>query len=1244
MAEKIVTTEELMKQSQGKSFSTEELFGKSLPTVENPSLPTYIKYKLTMDKANAVRSSYGSEAMWGKRDTQEALKLGNKERDYWVKKAGPYDDFDFKEAPVKFVIGEAAQLLPYMISSQIEGLKYGMTIGGGFALTAAIAGQAGPQAAFPEEIVTVPGAFAVGMKTGYAYGVIKHTLDREGGGLYLDMVEKGISEDTARTLALAGGTLIGAIELLQFKTLSKPFRMAFSKVAGTKVGKQAISAVVGRYAQTVGKEVGQEELQEITALVTETLAGVIEENPGATPTREEWVNRLYETFTRSLAGMGVIALPGAGVDVATVKRRGADAVILEKAIVEADEVKKMISPAKAKPAPEPTAGIKGEEIKEPSEAKIPLTRKELLRLDELEHFYGYTEKERVELGELEDRYEKVGVTVEVEDFVKKMKEIKERFRRPETIAKKEVKLVQEEIIKGLQDSELDAKDKSKFIASIKNIQTAEQLNRVLPEIKQRIERLETAATKRDVTEKIKKELKYTKPVKVGQKKVAKFDYERSKVFDEIRGYDKLTQTKAQEALDKIPEEPTNEIDLIKARFLSLKANGTSASAQIYEQVLADIKNMKKLGKEAKDATSFEKAVYQEARVDDALASIDKITGTAKSIKTKIVNAYRKGFSNTYSMLNSIGGKKFAETYDPELRENKRNTAIYQRTVEMTENAAEIYGENNIMRLFETMARMDYTITDVKDGLTTELSKLELIDIYNSIKNGKKKQDYYGTFGKEQIDRLLGSLTESDKAFGDSMQETVQGYREIINQRNIETTGRDIGFVENYWPGSSEFQVSVTDDMRVQGETPKAARERAKTPVIPIPRNAWYKAQKHIGQGEHVANLSREYETLKRLFNDRKVKHAITQKFGEDVYNTVLDQIENISLNKQSARIDSISSTFQKAINNWVTAKIAFNPSTFVRQLTSVGNYAEQMHAGKWTTGFWKGITHPKATFDYMWKNNPWLEARFNKGYSEALSEAIKGAESISVNKKVWTRMLTSLVRGGDIAAIIYGGYPLMLEKGASAFESATLKAQQSGLSSSISQFQNSKNPFTRLFLAFKNTSNQYFRKMVDAAISRQNGDISREQFAKTMAIYAVIQPILYVSAGFATKTAFSALGRALGRPDYDPEEEKEKFLNEIMIQMIVSPVNAIPIINDVVRTAARKLTGQKIYQVFSLPLLDDLERGFRALSKEEVSGVDYFKTMTTILEMATASPIGTAIRYYELLMGKIGKAGKVKFK
>jgi hypothetical protein len=307
---------------------------------------------------------------------------------------------------------------------------------------------------------------------------------------------------------------------------------------------------------------------------------------------------------------------------------------------------------------------------------------------------------------------------------------------------------------------------------------------------------------------------------------------------------------------------------------------------------------------------------------------------------------------------------------------------------------------------------------------------------------------------------------------------------------------------------------------------------------------------------------------------------------------------------------------------------------------STGNYIEDMSAAEWTGDFLKGITSPKETFNFMWNNAPFLEARFNRGYTEAIKDAISGAEKISAHWGSWHKFLSTFARAGDITAIIYGGYPLVqseLKKGKSikeamvTFEKATIKAQQSGLSSSLSQFQNSRNPFARLFLAFKNTANQYFRKMGDAIMSYHNGDISLGQFSKVMAIYAVIQPILYSMSGLLVKEAVKKIG---GRGE---DELVEKILDEIMIQLVVNPVNAIPVISDIVRFTMRKISGQQAWKIFSTPFLDDLETGLSKLTKKDVTAGDYLKASASVLEPITAAPINTFIRFYEYIAGKEGK-------
>jgi hypothetical protein len=1238
-----------------------------------PTLPQYIRYKLTMDRAGSDRSRFGAAAMWGRIETPFAQVEGNRIRDYWIEQAGPYQDLSFKEAPVKFALGEAAQLLPYMVTSQIEGAKYGLGTALGFAGITAAAGQAGPQVSVPEEIITVPAAAAAGFKVGWTYGVIKNVIDREGGGLYLDMVEKGISEKTARPLALAGSTVIGITEVLQFKTLSKPLKQAYAKVLRTSGGQRAITSALLRYIKTVGVEVSQEELQEITSLTTETIAGMIDEKPDAKPTKEEWKTRLLETAKKAGTGLAVISIPGSVIDVATsvkpsagvtnetdvaaidnilAEEKGeevggaAEAPVAEegKVIIEGQEFVEEIDPETGKrvfveaPAvvvtpeaevltdeqiqtlsksgieevdaaiievaktpgadldvlektlkgdiignmvaqiPGQKPNIKGaltklENVKgaitrndindvgiynvfEFKEAKPEISEAEaresikdvqikgrLTRLDEefnniqkeidqaskdltaleksgkptkatenkltkLQRQLDVIDSERGELlttakADIALRKEKVTLTAEelatreIKAFKANIAALQKGFKEGKIATKKDIKESQDVAIRLIESSVLEANDKAKFIKFIKNIDSHEKLIKNIPELLTRINILESKAEARSLNKKIRSEIKKTKPLKKGQRRIGRYDYESNKLFETLRAYNKMTKEQALNELNSFPEEIDNEADLIKARLLSLKALGATASVEIHQKVLDDIIELKQLGAAAKDDLSFERALERQERIDEALAATAKIRANKKTITTKIGNAYRKGFSNIHSMLNSMFGKDFANQYDPEISENRRDTAVYLKTKAMINEAIKIYGNKHVLSLFDRMGRKDYSITDL-EGLTSEITKLELIDIYNSIKNKQLKKRYYDSFGQDQIEALMGNLEDEDIIFADYLQETVQGYREILNERNIEITGRDLGFVENYWPASSEHHVNVLDDMKIQGETPSALKERVKGKVIPIPRDAWLKAQKHIAEAEHVKHLSRQHEKLKRLFSNRTVKHTIKQKFGDDVYDVLMDQIDNISLNAQVAKIDAISGLFRRAINNWVTAKIALNPSTLVRQLVSVGNFAENMNSVDWVKGFAKGIASPLKTFNFMWNNAPFLEARFNRGYSEAVKDAIEGAEKLNTTWSSWTKFLTSLGRVGDITAIIYGGFPLVkseLAKGKTmkesieTFEKATLKAQQSGLSSSLSQFQNSRNPFARLFLAFKNTANQYFRKMGDAIISFQNGDI-----------------------------------------------------------------------------------------------------------------------------------------------------------
>jgi len=276
-----------------------------------PPLTDYLKFKFQKGKAPLVRGAWGREAMYGRMGVDEALEKGNQAHLEQVEKAGKLEDTKFKDAPVTTMLGEAAEMLPFMMESISEGLKDGMMFGGAWASMAAVAGQIGPQIATPEELITVPSAFAAGMTKGMAFGIIKTSLDVEGGNLFLDFVEKGISEKTARPLSLGAGLAIGIIEATEMMLFAAPFKKAFRKTLKSKVAKSALLKMVKQYFKTLAIQTGQEELQEIVKIATEILAGSIEDNPNVIPTEEDIRKRLVDTAVKSAQGLAVLGAPGA---------------------------------------------------------------------------------------------------------------------------------------------------------------------------------------------------------------------------------------------------------------------------------------------------------------------------------------------------------------------------------------------------------------------------------------------------------------------------------------------------------------------------------------------------------------------------------------------------------------------------------------------------------------------------------------------------------------------------------------------------------------------------------------------------------------------------------------------------------------------------------------------------------------------------------------------------------------------
>lgn len=797
-----------------------------------------------------------------------------------------------------------------------------------------------------------------------------------------------------------------------------------------------------------------------------------------------------------------------------------------------------------------------------------------------------------------------------------------------TNQRKDIAQKQTDVINYIKEQPISNEHKFRLINEVKKANKETAYENAIKEVKRRAEGYYEQEQKKILASQIKKEIRKSKPSKVTQQR---YDYETNKLFQALREYNKFNQEQASEELNKFIDEEMSNVDLIKMRFLNYKANGMSSSTQLMEKVLDDILQAKRLGTMLKDQAEMEAKINKEELKQEAIAAIQANTADKDKFKTKFTNLYRRGFTNLYSMINSISSRKLAERFEMETVLNDADVTYYRHTDTFTKKAMDIFGVKSRGDLLNKFADMGEVIDTIyaENGNRYDLTKLDIVDIYNAIKNEKTRANYLAAYGEEQVMRVLNLLNQQERFFADAMMEDINSLYPETNKVYVETYGMDLKKVENYWPATSD-RIKETDllgDFYAQQETPSFYKERVKGRVTPLPKNAWEKYLKHVNESIYMVKVARKYKELSDTFKSSRVRNQIENKYGKAVYNELMEQINSISLNSKSASLNYVESAFGSMLNNFVVAKIAVAPTVFAGQLTSITNYSEEVNTVDYYKNFVYGLSHPKEVISFMKKHaGDFLETRYKGGHSEALTRVQREAEQANKRKfKILsdkakynvTNALTSFVRVGDLGAIVFGGYAeiqsnlksgMSLEDAIKKFEFDTLRSQQSSNAASLSSFQKSTG-FSRILLAFKNTQHQYFRKIVDSIIQYQRGEINATQCAKTILNYAVIQGSLYIIAKNAVKAA-------MGLTDDDDE-----LTDGLLEQLVVGNLDAIPFLSDIAHYAYKRASGEFAGSLLSMPGLDDIERAIMKLYKEDKTIYDWVDVIAPLIEGTTATPV-----------------------
>ena len=258
---------------------------------------------------SAKRGYYNS--LYGE-ETYHAM-LGEKNSADVYRKILEGDEFQFEaEGWAKKAVSGAAEMLGQIArqSTREETLMAGVAGAGAGAGMALVAGQAGPQVLLPEEALTVPGGAIAGFTTGLTAGNAAAALEIEAGHAYNEMIENGISEKTAKNIALAVGGVNAGLELLQVDELFKAFKVLNKTGATDTVVKRIAQELLAR-GFDVAKETAQEVAQEGVTITGTQVASKIDTGEWAYA-KEDVASRLGETAMSSALTFGTMNVP-AGV-------------------------------------------------------------------------------------------------------------------------------------------------------------------------------------------------------------------------------------------------------------------------------------------------------------------------------------------------------------------------------------------------------------------------------------------------------------------------------------------------------------------------------------------------------------------------------------------------------------------------------------------------------------------------------------------------------------------------------------------------------------------------------------------------------------------------------------------------------------------------------------------------------------------------------------------------------------------
>ena len=857
---------------------------------------------------------------------------------------------------------------------------------------------------------------------------------------------------------------------------------------------------------------------------------------------------------------------------------------------------------------------------------------------------------------------------------KKIKDLKTRvkFRKSgkrigEIAMRREIKANQSELIKIIESSNLDLKDKGKFLRTVKNVQTESQFDRVLPLVEARIDSLETKSTVRILKAKVIKILKSTKLKNQNGKPVGKMTPEIQDQFDAMFEIAKMTQAQIDERMVSIisnsPDSPSVE-NTLELQMMALIGGLDNKSPEKVFQVMLALQNLRDEGRATRELQAFNRKTDLMRKIE---LTVDVITGgkgidtsttkrgrqSKRGLKERIKRTLKTlgqtlvldwdGLMETLEFNSNVKDRKLRKIFSV----NKEESEFKKRTADFIADMKFAIGnsydidatERNVAKKVRELSIDEINLGTFKntEGQDIELifTRDELIKQYMEFKDPEIKEAYSvgNKYTSEMFNAVESQLTEQDIDFADAQLEMYADHYNKVNavyrslygvnlpQNEFYSPIRREGFKPDTEKGFGEFLEQSTQSAISQGFT----KTRVKNNNPLMVQGSIAVLERHMNESNFFIAWAEKARELKAIFADFDIAQSIEQQFGDEFLNRIRGQVEQFITRGKGGK--NVIGWVDTVRSNLTTASLAIKPAIMIKQLLSNPAVMELISPVAYTTGTVDFFSNPIKNWRTLNEESVVLSER-GSNMERDIRDAVDSSEysRFSVRRNVINTLMLN-VKLGDKGAImpavwayrkklIADGLPM--DEVIAEYEQFVSSTQQSSDLSKLAAVQKGGS-FSKLFTMYMTSPRQYMQKELQAVKSlfREGGTKpdNLKKVAKTLFIYHVLLPFI-----------FQFISNA-GRLDDEAQKDYKRA-------MIIGPLNGIIIVGQFADSIVRAVLGQTVFptNLQILQIIDDLTEELKRVDWQDFDWTDVVeltKASRTAVEAGTGLPIGSASRVVE---------------